>query len=325
MKPKLAISVGALAVLALIGVTIAEMQLGAEAQPAQPATDSAPLASEALDSAQPNADADPIGPVVPQGPRDEDVRRARGLYVRPDGTLVGRVNYVDRSSLALMPVPNALVSFIQERKVIGQAVTDTRGMFAVKGLTPWAVYSVIAASKDYVCTFATVARPHDHDEDHWHGKQQASKDVGLNPGWVNEIRFVTVMQADAPAEPDADGSADGDAPADGGVAEDGEDGEEPMPPDNEDGTTTDYLDYEFHEFQLIPREDFIMALREGLFGFDVGMPPSPAPPGGAGGVAGGGVGDVVGPAVIGTAIGLGVGTAIGASETDNDRASPFRP
>lgn len=55
-------------------------------------------------------------------------------------------------------------------------------------------------------------------------------------------------------------------------------------------------------------------------GSDVGMPPSPVAPGGAGGVAGG---DVVGPAVIG--IGLGVAAGIGASETDNDRASPFRP
>ena len=68
-----------------------------------------------------------------------------------------------------------------------------------------------------------------------------------------------------------------------------------------------------------------MALREGLFGFDVGMPPSPVPPGGAGGVAGGSAGDVVGPAVIGTAIGTAIGAAIGASETDGDRASPFRP
>ena len=334
MRPKLAISVGALAVLALIGVTIAEMQLDAETQPDQDAADSTQPTSVAESVETPAKQGEekaepepPVGRIVRPGPRDEDVRRARGLYMRPDGTLVGRVNYIDRSTLTLMPVPNALVSFIQERKVIGQAVTDTHGMFAVKGLTPWAVYSVITASKDYVCTFATVARPFDHDEDHWHQSQPASKDVGLNAGWVNEIRFVAFLQEGDAAAPDADAPADGDAPATGDAEEgsEAEDGEDAAPPENEDGTPVDYLDYEFHEFQLIPREDFIMALREGLFGFEVGMPPSPMPPGGAGGVAGGGVGDVVGPAVIGTAIGLGVGAGIGASETDNDRASPFRP
>ncbi len=326
MKPKLAMSVGALAVLALIGVTIAEMQLGGEAQPAEASADSTPQSSDASDSneqaggAEANADSqtDRAGP---PSPRDTDVRRARGLYMRPDGTLVGRVNYIDRSTLTLMPVPNALVSFIQERKVAGQAVTDTRGMFAVKGLTPWAVYSVITASKDHVCTFATVARPYDHDDDRGRQGEQTSKAVGLNPGWVNEIRFVALL-----ADDDADAS-DNEASEDG-ENEDGEneDGEEPATPD-EDGTPADYQDYEFHEFQMIPREDFIMALREGLYGFDVSGLPPPSPTGGAGagGVGGGGAGDVVGPAVIGTAIGAGIGAAIGASQTDNDRASPFRP
>lgn len=350
MKPKLAFSVGTLAVLALIGVTVAEMQLDGETQPAQAAADPAAQPGDTIDSAQPTAAAEsvlteakqaeenaepdaPVGPIVRPGPRDEDVRHARGLYMRPDGTLVGRVNYIDRNTLLLVPVPNALISFVQERKVIGQAVTDTHGMFAVKGLTPWAVYSVIAASKDYVCMFATVARPYDHDNDHWHRSQKAAEpgeNVGLHPGWVNEIRFVAFVQEDDAAASDAEAPADGDAPAAADAeeedeSEESEDGDEPAPPEDDDGATVDYLDYEFHEFQMIPREDFIMALREGLFGFDVGMPPSPFPAGGAGGVAGGGVGDVVGPAVIGTAIGLGIGAGIGASETDNDRASPFRP
>lgn len=311
MKPKLAISVGAVAVLALIGVTIAEMQLGGEAQPALTSADP----NEQAGGAEANADSG-AERAVPSSPRDTDVRRARGLYMRPDGTLVGRVNYIDRSTLTLMPVPNALVSFIQERKVAGQAVTDTRGMFAVKGLTPWAVYSVITASKDHVCTFATVARPYDHDDQRGGEGEQASKAVGVNPGWVNEIRFVALLADD-----------DADAPGNE-TSEDGEngDGEEPATPD-EDGTPADYQDYEFHEFQMIPREDFIMALREGLYGFDVSGLPPPSPTGGAGagGVGGGGAGDVVGPAVIGTAIGAGIGAAIGASETDDDRASPFRP
>jgi hypothetical protein len=262
------------------------------------------------------------------------------------------VNYIDRNTLNLVPIPNTLVSFLQDRRVVGQAVTDTRGMFAVRGLTPWAVYSVTAASRNYVCMFSTVIRPCDHDGDHWHREQVVPKDAGLHPGWVNEIHFVALQQDGLPA-PDADAAADGEAPAaDGGEAADGEaadaeeasgeeadgeeadgeeedaeneDAEEP-PPNEGDGDTVDYLDYEFHEFQLIPIDDFIMALREGLFGIVIECPTGPVPAGAGGGVAGGGDGGVVGPAVIGAAIGAGIGAAIGASETDDDQcASPFRP
>jgi hypothetical protein len=296
--------------------------------------------------------------------------------MRPDGTVVGRVNYIDRNTLNLVPIPNALVSFLQDRRVVGQAVTDTRGMFAVKGLTPWAVYSVIAASRDYVCMFSTVIRSYDHDGDHWHREQAVPKRAGLHPGWVNEIHFVALQQDGLPA-PDADAPADGEAPAaEGGEDQNGEeadgeeadgeeadgeeadgeeadgeeadgeeadgeeadgeeadgekeDAEEP-PPNRGDGDTVDYLDYEFHEFQLIPIDDFMMALREGLFGIVVECPTGPCPAGagggGAGGGAGGGDGGIVGPALIGAAIGAGVGAAIGASETDDDQcASPFRP
>jgi len=307
MRPKLAIASGALAVLALIGVTIAEMQLDAAAEPAQAAADSTPQASEASDATQPTADAgpaetaagqeenaEPDSPIVrsvrPKS-RDTDGRRARGLYIRPDGTLVGRVNSIDRNTLLLVPVPNALVSFVQDRKVIGQAVTDTRGMFSVKGLTPWGVYSVLVAAKDHVSTFATVARPFDHDPDQSEPEGSSEKGVGLKPGWVNEIQFVAMMAED-----------------------------EGTPADDE-GTPADA---EVNVIQVIPREDFIMALREGLFGFDASLPP---PPGGSAGVGGGGGGGVAGggDGVIGAAIGAGIGAAIGAGESDKDRASPFTP
>jgi len=216
--------------------------------------------------------------------------------------------------MTLLPVPNALVSFVQDRKVIGQAVTNTRGMFAIKGLTPWGVYSVIVASKDYVATLATVARPYDHDQ------SEPEEGVSSKQGWVNEIQFVAFLPAEEAAA-DADASADSD-PAMGDDA-----GEEPPADDEDDGAADDYTDYEFNVIQTIPREDFIMALREGLYGFDVSSLPPPTSAGGAGagGAGGGGVGDVVGPAVIGAAIGAGVGAAIGASESDGDRASPFRP
>ncbi|MBC8871770.1 MAG: carboxypeptidase regulatory-like domain-containing protein [Planctomycetes bacterium] len=314
MRPRLAIASGALAVLALIGVTIAEMQLDAAAEPDQAGADSAPQASEASDATQPtavagsaetaagqeeNAEPDsPIVRIVPPKSRDTDDRRTRGLYIRPDGTLVGRVNSIDRNTLLLVPVPNALVSLVQDRKVIGQAVTDTRGMFSVKGLTAWGVYSVIVASKDYVCTFATVARPFDHDQDQSEPERSSEKGVGLKPGWVNEIQFVAMMAEDDAAATD-------------------------------EGTPADETNAEFNVVQVIPREDFIMALREGLFGYDASLPP---PPGGAGGggLGGGGGGGGAGGAgggdgVIGAAIGAGIGAAIGAGETDNDRASPFRP
>ena len=47
------------------------------------------------------------------------------------------------------------MSFLQDRKIVAQGLTDERGMFAVQGLTPWGVYSVTASSQDYVCMFAS--------------------------------------------------------------------------------------------------------------------------------------------------------------------------
>ena len=40
-----------------------------------------------------------------------------------------------------------------------------------------------------------------------HRGEQASKDIGLNPGWVNEIRFVAFLQEADAAAPDADASS----------------------------------------------------------------------------------------------------------------------
>jgi hypothetical protein len=209
-----------------------------------------------------------------------------------------------------------LVSFLQDTKIAAQGVTDEQGMFAVQGLTPWGVYSVTTSSQDFVCMFATVIRPFDHEA---LGPQTAGERAGVTPGWVNEIRFVSTLQpADEPSSDPAQPPADG---AGASPAEDQRDGEA------DDGGPEEYLDYEFHEFQLLPREDFLAALRNGLFGPDVaGATPGGAfPSGGMGGGGGGGGGGGMGAGLIGAGIGAGVGAAIGASQGDNQQASPFQP
>jgi hypothetical protein len=213
-------------------------------------------------------------------------RRARGLYIRPDGMTVARVNYVDRNNLSLVPVANARISFIQHRRIVAQTLTDERGVFAVSGLTPWGVYSVTAASMDWVCMFSAVIRPYDHHDDHPHRNldpaptPQSLSAIGKSSNRIDEIRFVATSLADDP------NSDEQQIPL---VAEESPTQNGRVP--DIDGTVDDFLDYEFHEFQLIPREDLVAALRAGLFGSDVcGLPAAslccPAAPAGGGGGGG---------------------------------------
>ncbi len=362
MKTKWALSVGVLALMGLIGVTLAEMQtaqdgqakpaaaqlpeLPAAAEPATaPPTEVQAPAARAVPSVTDSVRRSVLMPPANGSDLRANPRRTRGLYIRPDGNTVGRVNYIDRSTLLLVPVPNAMVSFLQDRKIVAQGLTDANGMFAVSGLTPWAVYSVTAASQDWVCMFSTVIRPYDHDADYRDSLRAPAKRVGLSPGWVNEIRFASLTSAadeptaadatpptDAPAAAQEEDQAGGEnqPPAAGGAKQDAE---QPQAAEEDDGTDDDYLDYEFHEFQLLPRDDFIVALRAGLFGFDVfGLPPGM--PGVGGGAAGGGVGGGggggggggdLGAALLGAGIGAGIGAAIGAGEEEHEMASPFQP
>ncbi len=314
MKSKLAMSVGVLALLGLLGVTVAEMQTSEteavqDAQPVvaetalaadQPVPDQAVersvLPEPAIDApvlAPPPAEATPpsVGSSVQPRARVADLEPARGLYfhTRPDGTTVGRVKAIDRSTLLLEPVVGALVSFLQDRKIVAQGLTDEHGTFAVRGLTPWGVYSITMSASDSVCMFAVVVLPPENDGDRAETSGAAEKGVGVTPGWVNEIRFTT-------------------------LAEDGGDGSS--------GHS------EVNDFQVIPREDVLAALRAGLFGSDTGgLPPAGMLPGGGTGVGGGGAagGGGLGGALIGAGIGAGIGAALGGDDEDNVQASPFAP
>ena len=105
----------------------------------------------------------------------------------------------------------------------------------------------------------------------------------MTSGWVNEIRFASLVQAAEEAAPAADanspatpGTADGTEPADGQAAE----ARNRQCPED-DGTAEDY-GLRIHTLQGMSRDDFIAALRAGLFGSDVGgLPPGGMFPGGA--------------------------------------------
>jgi hypothetical protein len=350
MKSSLAISVGTLALLGLFGVTIAEMQNARKDQAAR--HEAHPIREKnipnegratALTQIQPARDSQLVR-AENRHPRDTDPRRARGLYVRPDGMTVGRVHYIDRNTLNLVPVADARITFLQHRRIIAQGVTDEQGVFAVPGLTPWAVYSVAAASEDWVGMFSAVIRPYDHHDDHPHrGPQTAPTPVpavGKAPGWLNEIRFVSMnLEENGPQDSEADQQQPDDSAEDEDAPESPSDSapltvfeEAEQDPVVFDGTVEDYLDYEFHEFQLMPREDFIAALRAGVFGSDVcGLPPGGmmcCPGTGAGGAGGGGgAGGSLGGLGAGL-LGAGIGAAIGAGTGSSGGltpASPFEP
>jgi len=316
MKVNLAFGVGILALVGLLGVTVAEMQTAAPQaeEPAPPAkSDAGPSADLAAPAVSgelpaPTVSPPPVEPAASPANADSIAARelrsqeARGLYIRPDGNTIGRVSSIERNTLRLMPVRGALVSFLQDSRIVAQGVTDEQGMFAVQGLTPWGVYSITTSSQNFVCMFATVIRPLNHPQAPGADASSLGERAGVTPGWVNEIRFVSMLQ-----------------PAEG--------------PSADDGGAEGVLDNELHAFQLLPREDFLAALRSGLFGPDAtGAAPGGAFPGtgggmggGMGGGGGGGGGGGLGAGLIGAGIGAGVGAAIGASQSDNNQASPFQP
>jgi hypothetical protein len=346
MKAYLAIGVGVLALLGLFGVTIAEMQTSQEQNtPQNELVDNADQREDSVDAVEGHGDGEAATMAEQGAAQQQDAvqqvlgdsgnaattrltrstgshfdhttpRRARGLYIRPDGMTVARVNYVDRNTLSLVPVANARVSFIQHRRIVAQALTDERGVFAVSGLTPWGVYSVTAASMDWVCMFSAVIRPYDHSNDHPHRSPDALPtyeplpSIGATFGRINEIRFVSTNLAD---DDDSDEQL---TPSAAAVA-----ASQNRRAQDSDGTVDDFLDYEFHEFQLIPREDLVAALRAGLFGTDVsGLPAGSVacPGGGGGGGGGGGSGGMVGGGLFGFggggglgAVGSGVAGAVG--------------
>src|SRR5437660_8481368 len=71
---------------------------------------------------------------------------ARGFVMRLDGMVVGRITTVDPSTFNLIPLSGANVTFLQNRRVMAQGRTGEDGTFAIQGLTPWALYSVVVRS-----------------------------------------------------------------------------------------------------------------------------------------------------------------------------------
>src|SRR5947209_10956287 len=84
---------------------------------------------------------------------------ARGFVMRLDGIVVGRITTVDPSTFNLIPLPGATVTFLQNRRVMAQGRTAEDGTFAIQGLTPWALYSVVVRSADSVGAAAIPVRP----------------------------------------------------------------------------------------------------------------------------------------------------------------------
>jgi hypothetical protein len=277
----------------------------AQEQPEKPLRITDPFADDAVSEAK--------------GTEEVPVRMARGVHLRADGTLVGQVDYIDQSSLRLYPVSNAIVTFVQNRAVIAQVRTDSKGGFEAKGLSPAGVYSLFVTHRDWFSAMAVVTVGHDPANS---GLLKEAK--GKTP--VNRLGVLVSTQGGVQTPVTATAAARA-------------------------RVTRTETDIEILEIQMIPREDFVAALRTGVLGDDLGAYGSVSGTGGeaggggvgksagvAGGAAaalgsaGGGAAGAVGGGVIGGGASgaLGAATVAGAaaaskSKSKSKGASPFVP
>jgi hypothetical protein len=202
-----------------------------------------------------------LPPAAAKAKSDLPVRMARGLRMRADGTVVGQVGYIDQNTLTMQPVPDTVVTFIQNRVVIAQQKTGPNGEFEVKGLTPSALYSVFVNHSNWFAITATVTLPH-----------QAPKVAGKMAAKEPVNRFGVLVSTEGTSQVPVALTAATQARLAKLQQED---------PQSE---------VEVLQIQLVPREDFVAALRSGVLGTDLGG----TIPGIAGGGVGGGFGGVGG-------------------------------
>jgi hypothetical protein len=144
---------GLLCLLGLIGVTAADLL--------QPPDGAGPTANDAVPAegdatATPQvAEEDQQLPEPDLGPSRVTSYRGRALQMDSDGFVVGRVSDLDPYTLNLEPVPEAVVTFMQNMAIVTQAKTGSDGRFAVKGLSAHATYSVFVSSPEWVAVLGT--------------------------------------------------------------------------------------------------------------------------------------------------------------------------
>jgi hypothetical protein len=119
----------------------------ADTLPGLPATEESP------------SDAAANAPALPHAVRKPSDAQARGVRMDQDGFAYGYVDFVDSHSLDQLPVSGAVVTFVQQGRVIAQAKTGADGRFSVQGLSPLAVYSMFVRSDRWVCIQGTYIMP----------------------------------------------------------------------------------------------------------------------------------------------------------------------
>ncbi len=73
--------------------------------------------------------------------------RGHGVVLSRDGRLRGTATTIDLDTLQLVPTANIDIVFVQNGRIVSQTQSGTDGRFEADGLTPQAVYSVIAKSR----------------------------------------------------------------------------------------------------------------------------------------------------------------------------------
>ena len=91
-----------------------------------------------------------------QAPKPDPMPRPSHDHVvrlQPDGTLVGTANRIDLHTLHYVPAADVDIAFVQNRRIVAQVRTNGDGRFVVEGLSPRAVYSLIARTSEWAIAF----------------------------------------------------------------------------------------------------------------------------------------------------------------------------
>jgi hypothetical protein len=97
---------------------------------------------------EPAAKAEQAPEVIKRAPANRPVSiRGHGVMLSSDGRLRGVASSIDPDTLQLVPVSNIDIVFVQNGRIISKARSGADGRFEAEDLTPQAVYSVIAKSR----------------------------------------------------------------------------------------------------------------------------------------------------------------------------------
>jgi hypothetical protein len=137
---------------------------------------------------------------VPVPPRSRDaaasvnIQRSQTVYLHVDGNVVGRVSLLAPTGVARQT--RAVVSLVQNGRVIVSSRSDERGNFQIGGGLP-GVYSLIAVGQDGAAIFGVQVLPYDEN-----ATESLRLDIALVPS-QDALLMASMLASEVPLPPPA--------------------------------------------------------------------------------------------------------------------------